>query len=120
MKRVVIAALVGFAAASCGPPIPVLLPPTPPSAATPPTTPIQTPRPQQPARPTPTPPPDHCGAQPLQYLIGKPRSAIPVPVDVRSRRVTCTSCPVTMDYREDRLNIFFDAETGIIKEVKCG
>jgi hypothetical protein len=43
-----------------------------------------------------------------------------VPVDVSKRRVTCTTCPVTMDFREDRLNIFFDAETGIIKEVKCG
>jgi hypothetical protein len=43
-----------------------------------------------------------------------------VPVNVSNRRVTCTTCPVTMDFREDRLNIFFDADTGIIKEVKCG
>ena len=65
-------------------------------------------------------PKDSCGARPLQYLVGKPKSEIPVPVDPTSRRVTCTSCPVTQDYRPDRLNIFFDAETGIIKEVKCG
>ena len=27
---------------------------------------------------------------------------------------------VTLDYSPARLNIFFDAETGIVKEVKCG
>lgn len=48
------------------------------------------------------------------------RAACSVPTDPTKRRVACTTCPVTMDYRPDRLNIFFDAETGIIKEVKCG
>ena len=52
--------------------------------------------------------------------MGKPRSEIPVPADPSKRRVACTTCPVTMDYSPERLNIFFDAETGIIKEVKCG
>ena len=65
-------------------------------------------------------PKDACGAKPLQYLVGRPKSEIPVPVDPTKRRVTCTTCPVTMDYNPERLNIFFDAETGIIKEVKCG
>jgi hypothetical protein len=27
---------------------------------------------------------------------------------------------VTLDYREDRLNIIFDADTGTVLEVKCG
>ncbi len=65
-------------------------------------------------------PKDSCGAMPLQYLVGKPKSDITVPVDPTKRRVSCTSCPVTMDYNPERLNIFFDADTGIIKEVKCG
>lgn len=65
-------------------------------------------------------PKDTCGAKPLQYLVGRPRSEIPVPVDPSKRRVTCSTCAVTMDYREDRLNIVFDVDTGIIKEVKCG
>ena len=43
-----------------------------------------------------------------------------MPVDPTKRRVTCTTCPVTTDYSPERLNILFDAETGIIKEVKCG
>lgn len=36
------------------------------------------------------------------------------------QRVACTTCPVTMDFNPNRLNFFFDAATGIIKEVKCG
>lgn len=92
--------------------------PTPPPApAAPPTEPavVETPR------PLPLPPPtDHCGAYAMQYLVGRPKTEIPVPIDPARRRVACTTCPVTMDYRQDRLNIFFDAKTGIIREVKCG
>jgi hypothetical protein len=64
--------------------------------------------------------PDQCKSAELKYLIGKPRSEIPVPADPSRRRVACTTCPVTMDYNPERLNIFFDADTGIIKDVKCG
>lgn len=63
---------------------------------------------------------DQCGSAALKYLIGQPKTAIPVPTDPSKRRVLCTSCPATLDYRPDRLNILFDAETGIVKEVKCG
>lgn len=65
-------------------------------------------------------PKDSCGAKPLQYLVGRSKSEIPVPVDPTKRRVSCTTCAVTMDYSPERLNIIFDADTGIIKEVKCG
>ena len=86
--------------------------------------PTRPPPPQISTRPPPPQPrpnnSDTCGAHPLQYLVGRSRTEIPVPVNVTNRRVTCTTCPVTMDFREDRLNIFFDADTGIIKEVKCG
>jgi hypothetical protein len=34
--------------------------------------------------------------------------------------VACTACPITQDYRPERLNIFFDAQTGVIKQVRCG
>jgi hypothetical protein len=56
----------------------------------------------------------------MQWLVGRPRSEIPPAADTSRRRVACTTCPVTLDYRASRLNIFFDAETGIVKEVKCG
>lgn len=63
---------------------------------------------------------DMCKAEPLQWLVGKPKSEIPVPVDVVNRRVTCTTCPVTEDYSPYRLNIFFNAETDVVETVRCG
>jgi len=68
----------------------------------------------------PTPIQSHCEAASLAYLVGKPRTEIPVPVDPTSRRVSCTTCPVTQDYRPERTDILFDAQTGLITEVKCG
>jgi hypothetical protein len=65
-------------------------------------------------------PGDVCGAGKLQWLVGKPKAEIPVPVDPGLRRVTCTSCPMTMDFNPRRLNILFDEPSGIVKEVKCG
>lgn len=75
----------------------------------------------QPAPPPPPPPePDQCGAAEAQKYVGQNRSEIPVPVNPALQRVACTTCPVTMDFNPRRLNFFFDARTGIIKEVKCG
>lgn len=63
---------------------------------------------------------DMCRAGELQWLVGKPRTEIPVPVDVVNRRVTCTTCPVTQDYAPHRLNIFFNEQTEIVEQVRCG
>jgi hypothetical protein len=63
---------------------------------------------------------DFCRAGELQWLVGKPRTEIPVPVDIVNRRVACTSCPVTDDYSPYRLNIFFNARTDIVEQVRCG
>jgi hypothetical protein len=65
-------------------------------------------------------PHDICGSAKLRYLIGRPKSEIPVPLNPALRRVACTSCPVTMDFSPARLDILYDPETGIVKEVKCG
>jgi hypothetical protein len=75
-----------------------------------------------PSPPTPRPSPanDACDAKAHQYLVGRPRSEIPVPVKPNMQRVLCTTCPMTMDHNPNRLNFFFDAATGIIKEVRCG
>lgn len=61
---------------------------------------------------------DQCGAVAMQSYVGKPVSALPPAQE--NWRVTCTQCPVTMDYREDRLNVFFDQDTQIIEEIRCG
>jgi hypothetical protein len=74
------------------------------------------------ARPHPAAPAarDQCGAADLQGLVGKPRTEIPIPIDPTKQRVACTTCPVTMDFSAERLNFFFDAQTGVIKEIRCG
>ena len=67
-----------------------------------------------------TPTADLCKADELQWLVGKPKTDIPVPVEVVNRRVTCTTCPVTEDYSPDRLNILFNDQSGIVEQVRCG
>jgi hypothetical protein len=66
------------------------------------------------------PPVDQCGAADLAWLVGRPRTDIPVPTQPGRRRVYCTSCTVTMDYDPTRQDILFDADTGVVKAVKCG
>jgi hypothetical protein len=56
----------------------------------------------------------------MQRLVGRPRSEIPVPLQPSRQRVACTTCPVTLDFNPARLNFFFDAATGIVREVRCG
>ena len=63
---------------------------------------------------------DQCGATGLQYLIGRPRTEIPVPLQPSTRRVVCSTCVITQDYRADRQTIVFDGDTGLIKSVACG
>ena len=76
---------------------------------------------QPPAAPRPKPdPPDSCGLKSVRGLVGQPRSAIPVPVIPALRRVTCTTCVQTQDYNPRRLNIYYDADTGVIERVACG
>ena len=82
-----------------------------PAPAPPPHSPI--PRPEAPER-------DQCGAAELQRLVGRPRTEIPVPLNPSRQRVACTTCPVTDDYSPTRLNFFFDADTGRIKQIRCG
>ena len=73
--------------------------------------------------PPPPPPPrpvDSCGAAEAQSLVGQSRTEIPIPVLPSLQRVACTRCAITADYNPRRLNFFYDSETGIVREVKCG
>ena len=74
-------------------------------------------------QPKPTGPPlgdraDQCGAARYQWLVGKPRSAIPP--QRANWRVTCTDCPITLDHSPARLNSFLVSETERVEEVRCG
>ena len=63
---------------------------------------------------------DICKAGEMQWLVGRSRRDIPVPVDVVNRRVVCTTCPVTEDYNPYRLNIYYNAQTSVVERVSCG
>jgi hypothetical protein len=64
--------------------------------------------------------PAQCRAQNYLRYLGGDRSELPARPADEVWRVTCTTCPVTMDYNPRRLNILFDESTGVIREVKCG
>lgn len=112
------AALVAMLAlAACGTPAPK----PPPPAAAPVAPPPAPPPPESKAvAAAPSPPKDACGADALQYLVGKPRTDIPIPVNPNRRRVVCSTCMVTQDYRPDRQTITYDSSTGLVTSVKCG
>ncbi len=72
---------------------------------------------------TPMPPsdgPSQCKTDQYQRYIGRNRSELPARPADEVWRVTCTTCPVTMDYSPRRLNILYEESTGVIREVKCG
>jgi hypothetical protein len=92
-------------------------PPPPAAAAAPPAAP---PPPVAEALPRPPKPHDSCGAISLQYLVGKPRTDIPVPVNPAMRRVVCSTCMTTQDFISTRQTITFDSQTGLVTSVKCG
>jgi len=108
MKHAIVLAGVLVLAACSTAPEP-MAPPSPTPAAPPP-----------PASAAPQPAADSCGARAMQHLVGRPRTEIPVPVRPEQQRVACTTCAVTLDFSPNRLNFFFDAQTGLIKEIRCG
>lgn len=64
--------------------------------------------------------PDQCKASQYRQYVGRNRSELPPKPANETWRVTCTTCPVTMDYSPSRLNILYEEATGVIREVKCG
>ncbi|WP_164870881.1 I78 family peptidase inhibitor [Mesobaculum littorinae] len=61
---------------------------------------------------------DACGAAGYQSLVGAPLAAASLPADLGAR-IIHPDTMVTMDYREDRLNIRVN-DAGRITEVYCG
>ncbi len=64
--------------------------------------------------------PGQCRASAYESYVGRNRSELPAKPAGETWRVTCSTCPVTLDYNPSRLNIIFDSATGVIREVKCG
>jgi hypothetical protein len=117
-RRALAATLALLALGSCAP-YPLTPAKPAPSAPAPPAA-APAPPPRSPIRQPDVDVRDACGAADMQRLVGRPRSEIPVPLDPNRQRVACTTCPLTQDYRPDRLNFFFDAASGIIRQVRCG
>ncbi len=67
----------------------------------------------------PMPPVGACGAPELQGLVGQPASVLETMKFGTDTRVIHPGMAVTMDYREDRLNIEIDQEK-MISRVSCG
>jgi hypothetical protein len=62
---------------------------------------------------------DTCGATELQYLVGKPETQIPVPVDPGQRQVTCAGCVMGPGSDPTRTTILFDQGSGLVTQVMC-
>ena len=61
-----------------------------------------------------------CRVADYQRYVGQNRSTVPTAPQGQVFRVLCTTCPATMDYRENRVTFVFDEATNIIRDVKCG
>ncbi len=64
--------------------------------------------------------PDTCGAAHLAWMIGRPRTEIPVPVDLSNRWVRSSAAPTPPGVRPERLNIVYDPVTQRVQAVACG
>ena len=63
--------------------------------------------------------PRQCDASAARSLIGSHVGAVDFAAG-SNVRIVCTACATTRDYREDRLNIRFNQQSGIIEKVDCG
>lgn len=75
----------------------------------------------------PTPAPDapdeslaQCKADRYQQYIGRNRSELPAKPADANWRVVCSTCAMTMDFHEERMNVVYDQNTNVITRVFCG
>lgn len=114
LKRATLAAVLILGACAAPPTVPTQpprQPPPPPPAVTAP------PSAAPAAAPTPT--HDRCGADQLQWLVGRSKLEIPIPLEPSRRRVLCATCPMTREYNVFRQTILFDAASGRVTSVAC-
>ena len=63
--------------------------------------------------------PDTCGASRFASLVGQPKSVADGMTFPQGTRVILPDMAVTMDYREDRLNVLIDGNA-TVERVYCG
>jgi len=62
---------------------------------------------------------DACGAARFAYLVGQPRAVVDRTTLPADTRVILPGMAVTMDYREERLNVLIDGNAAV-ERVYCG
>jgi hypothetical protein len=62
---------------------------------------------------------DTCGAARFAHLVGQPKSVVDRTTFPDGTRVILPDMAVTMDYREDRLNVLIDGNA-TVERVYCG
>ena len=63
---------------------------------------------------------DTCGAAAQSPLLGTDYRQVPPAPAGKAMRVLCTTCPMTMDFNPQRLNIIYDEKSGLIRRLTCG
>ena len=66
------------------------------------------------------PEPDTCGARSYTYLLGHPVAHAPQHPGNRNYRIATDDGPITADLNPQRVNIFYNEESGLIVGIKCG
>jgi hypothetical protein len=59
-----------------------------------------------------------CKGNSMKRFVGKPVERMQK-VRKNNVRYVCTTCPMTKDYRIDRLTVLFDKTTRLITEMRC-
>ncbi|MBX7247546.1 MAG: hypothetical protein K1X35_00675 [Caulobacteraceae bacterium] len=72
------------------------------------------------AAPAPLAAPDACGANSMAWLVGRPRTEIPVGADLSNRWVQSTAAPRPPGRAPNRLTILYDPANGVVTHVQCG
>jgi hypothetical protein len=63
---------------------------------------------------------DTCQAASHAALLGRPVAEASAQIRNRNHRIASSTGPITADYSESRLNIYYDERSRLIVGIKCG
>ena len=63
---------------------------------------------------------DSCGASTYSVWVCQEHTKLPAAPAGKVVRVVCSTCPMTMDFNAERLNVFYDEKTGLVTRLGCG